>query len=225
MEIKVNGIKIHYEVMGKGKPIILLNPNGVNTKLMTFLADKLKDNYEVYLFDRRCTGKSEKDCALTYEASASDVHEFIEQLKLDKPYILGCSGGGTLALYVAIFYPENVSKLILCSGLARNNIVKKPIYAKIMERLPWYPGKKDNEKFEKLLTNSRSLEERELNKITIPTLVVNGGKKDIVPKTEAEYISNNIKNSELFILEKSGHCNYVINNEDFYNKLFEFLER
>ena len=31
MYIDVNNIKIHYEVLGKGKDIILLNPNSVNT--------------------------------------------------------------------------------------------------------------------------------------------------------------------------------------------------
>ena len=49
--------------------------------------------------------------------------------------------------------------------------------------------------------------------------------KDIVPKNEAEYISNNINNSELFIIEKAGHCNYIFNNKLFYEKLFKFLEQ
>ena len=65
----------------------------------------------------------------------------------------------------------------------------------------------------------------ELENITIPTLVFNGGAKDIVPKNEAEYISNNINNSELFIIEKAGHCNYIFNNKLFYEKLFKFLEQ
>ena len=34
MNIKVNGINIYYEIMGEGKPIILLNPNSVYTGLM-----------------------------------------------------------------------------------------------------------------------------------------------------------------------------------------------
>lgn len=60
MYIVVNNIRIHYEVLGEGKSIILLNPNSVNTGLMRFIANKLKNNYKVYLFDRRCCGKSEK---------------------------------------------------------------------------------------------------------------------------------------------------------------------
>lgn len=45
MNIEVNNIKFHYEVIGNGKPIVLLNPNSVNTGLMKFIANKLKDKY------------------------------------------------------------------------------------------------------------------------------------------------------------------------------------
>ena len=107
--------------------------------------------------------------------------------------------------------------------MARNNTIEKPNYVKVMEKLPWYPGKKDNEKFEKLINNSHSITKEELNVIDVPTLVLNGGVKDLVSRDEAEYISNNIKNSELLILEKAGHCNYIFNNRDFYNKLNSFL--
>lgn len=224
MYIEVNNIKIHYEVIGIGKPIILLNPNSVNTGMMKFIAGRLKDKYEVYIFDRRCCGKSEKNCDLTYEESAKDVAEFIGRLNIDKPFLLGCSGGGTVALNVAIHYPESISKLIICSGVARSNVIKKPDYAKIMEKIPWYPGKKSNEMFEKLNCESNSITEEELQKILLPTLVFNGGSKDIVPRSEAEYIADNIKNSKLYVLENAGHCNYVFNNKAFYNELFEFLK-
>ena len=225
MYIDVNNIKIHYEVLGKGKDIILLNPNSVNTGLMKFIANRLKDKYKVYLFDRRCCGKSEKNCTLTYEDSAKDVYEFIKKLNLDKPYLLGCSGGGTVALNVAIHYSESISKLILCSGVARNNVIEKPTYAKIMEKIPYYPGKRNNEMFEKLIDESHSITEDELNSINIPTIVFNGGSKDLVPKSEVEFISNNIKNSRRYIIEKAGHCNYIFNNNEFYNELNIFLEK
>ena len=224
MDIFVNSIKIHYEVLGKGKSIILLNPNSVNTRVMKFIANRLKDKYKVYIFDRRCCGKSEKNCELTYEESAKDVYEFIKKLNINKPYLLGLSGGGTVALNVAIKYPGSISKLILCSGVARNNIIKKPNYIKIIEKIPWYPGKKSNEMFEKLNFESHSITKEELDIIDIPTLVCNGCIKDLVPRDEVKYISNNIKNSKMFILEKAGHCNYIFNNNDFYNKLYEFLE-
>ena len=224
MDIKVNNINIHYEIVGNGKPVILLNPNSTNTNAMKFIANKLSQDFQVYLFDRRCCGKSEKNCILSYEESAKDVFEFINKLNIDKPYLLGASGGATVALNVAIQYPNSISKLICCSGVARNGIIYKPAYAKIMEKIPYYPGKKENEMFESLNNTMKTLDKTDFEKIDVPTLIVNGGKKDIVPADEAEYISNNIKNSELLILEKEGHFSYM-NNCKWYDKLKEFLER
>ena len=224
MDIEVNNIKIHYETFGKGKSIILLNPNSTNTNAMKFIANKLSKEYQVYLFDRRCCGKSEKNCDLSYEESAKDVYEFINKLNINKPYLLGCSGGATVAMNVAINYSDSISKLICCSGVARNGIIEKPLYAKIMEKIPYYPGKKENEMFEKLNNDMKTLNKEDFEKINVPTLIVNGGNKDIVPISEAKYISNNIKNSELLILENEGHFSYMINCK-WYNKLREFLER
>lgn len=224
MDIYVNNIKIYYEIFGNGKPIILLNPNSTNTNSMKFITNKLSKDYQVYLFDRRCCGRSERNCNLSYEESAKDVYEFIKKLNINKPYLLGCSGGATVAMNVAINYPDIISKLICCSGVARNGIIEKPLYAKIMDKIPYYPGKKENEMFEKLNNNMKTLNKEDFEKINVPTLVVNGGNKDIVPISEAKYISDNIKNSELLILGDEGHFSYMINCK-WYNKLREFLER
>ena len=93
-----------------------------------------------------------------------------------------------------------------------------------MEKIPYYPSKKENEMFEKLNTTMKTLDKADFNKIKVPSLIVNGGKKDIVPISEAEYISKNIKNSELIILENEGHFSYMINCK-WYNRLKDFLER
>lgn len=224
MNITVNNINIYYDVIGKGRQIILLNPNSVDTNAMNFIAKKLSKDFEVYIFHRRCCGKSEKNCTLTYEESAADVCEFIKVLKLEKPYILGCSGGATVALNLAINNSELIGKLICCSGVARPEVIQKPTYAKIMEKIPFYPGKQENEMFEKLNNSAKSLTEEQLNKISVPTLIVNGGKRDIVPISEAQYLNNSIKNSKLLILENEGHFSYMINCKWYY-KLLDFLLR
>ena len=54
-----------------------------------------------------------------------------------------------------------------------------------MEKIPYYPGKKENEMFENLNNTMKTLDKTDLEKIDVPTLIVNGGKKDIVPTNEA----------------------------------------
>ena len=115
MDINLNGIKLHYKVFGEGKELILLNPNSESTLIMLPIAKNLSKSFKVYMVDRRGCGKSSKDCVLTYKDSAEDIYEFINSLKLDKPYVLGISGGASVALNLAINYPESIAKIVLCS--------------------------------------------------------------------------------------------------------------
>ena len=81
MKILVNGIELNYDVYGEGKSVILLNPNSVHTKLfMKPIVNLFKQDFKVYCVDRRCCGKSTKDCELTYEESAKDIYEMIQKL-------------------------------------------------------------------------------------------------------------------------------------------------
>ena len=80
MKILVNGIELNYDVYGEGKSVILLNPNSVHTKLfMKPIVNLFKQDFKVYCVDRRCCGKSTKDCELTYEESAKDIYEMIQK--------------------------------------------------------------------------------------------------------------------------------------------------
>lgn len=207
MKIKVNGIELNYDITGEGKDIILLNPNSVHTKLfMKPIVRLLSQDFKVYCVDRRCCGKSTRNCELTYEESAKDVYEMIQKLKLDKPVVIGFSGGASVALHLAIKYPDSISKLILCSGSARKvNIKLKDFFNKLI----WYPGKKNADKFWKLVDEAKEITSNELKNIKATTLIINGGNKDIIPVIEAKYLASNINNSKIWILENEGHCSYA----------------
>ena len=48
MRLEVNGIELHYEVVGEGKDVILLNPNSVHTKLfMNPIVKLFSQNFRV----------------------------------------------------------------------------------------------------------------------------------------------------------------------------------
>ncbi len=207
LKIKVNGIELNYDVVGEGKAVILLNPNSVHTKMfMKPIVKLFNQDFKVYCVDRRGCGKSTRDCNLTYEESAKDIYEMIQKLKIDKPVVVGFSGGASVAMHLAIKYPNIISKLILCSGSARKvNVKSKALFDKFI----WYPGKKNADKFWKLVDEAREIKEDELKSIKVQTLVVNGGTRDIIPVSEAEYLSNTIPNSKILILEKEKHCTYA----------------
>lgn len=220
MHIKVNGIELYYNVIGDGKEVVLLNPNSVNTKIfMTPIVKLFKNDFKVYCVDRRGCGKSTRDCLMTYEETAKDIYEMIQELKLEKPIVIGFSGGASVALHLAIKYPDVISKLILCSGSARKVHIKSQ---KIFDKLIWYPGKKNADRFWKLIDECKEITEKELNSIKVDTFVINGGKKDVIPVSEAEYIARNIDSSKIWILENEKHCSYA-KKKYWYNGVKSFI--
>lgn len=210
MYINVNNIKLHYEVIGKGQPIILLNGNGTSSGYMKIIGNKLADDYMVYIVDRRCSGKSTRDCKLTYEDTAEDIIEFIKALNINKPTLLGHSGGATVVLHLATKYQDYLSKIVLCSGEARyDKEFPKSLFIRFVEFMPFFPGKKSYERFLELVNNARGFTKEELNKIKVPTLIING-ENDIIEKEEAEFMRDSITNSELLILKGATHQSYMM---------------
>ncbi len=103
---------VHYEVYGRGKPVILLHgwlgSWGLWQETMGFLGRY----YRTYALDFWGFGESGKKRE-TYAVQdfVSLVNQFMEQLGISHAPLVGHSMGGTVSLSVAIHYPERVSKV------------------------------------------------------------------------------------------------------------------
>jgi len=105
---------VHYEVYGRGKPVILLHgwlgSWGLWQETMGFLGRY----YRTYAMDFWGFGESGKKRE-TYAVQdfVSLVNQFMEQLGIVHAPLVGHSMGGTVSLSVAIRYPERVSKVVV----------------------------------------------------------------------------------------------------------------
>jgi pimeloyl-ACP methyl ester carboxylesterase len=105
---------VHYEVYGRGKPVILLHgwlgSWGLWQDTMSFLGRY----YRTYAMDFWGFGESGKKRE-TYAVQdfVSLVNQFMEQLGIMHAPLVGHSMGGTVSLSVAIRYPERVSKVVV----------------------------------------------------------------------------------------------------------------
>jgi pimeloyl-ACP methyl ester carboxylesterase len=105
---------VHYEVYGRGKPVILLHgwlgSWGLWQETMGFLGRY----YRTYALDFWGFGESGKKRE-TYAVQdfVSLVNQFMEQLGIIHAPLVGHSMGGTVSLSVAIRYPERVSKVVV----------------------------------------------------------------------------------------------------------------
>ncbi len=105
---------MHYEVYGRGKPVILLHgwlgSWGLWQETMSFLGRY----YRTYALDFWGFGESGKKRE-TYAVQdfVSLVDQFMEQLGIASAPLVGHSMGGTVSLSVAIKYPQRVNKVVV----------------------------------------------------------------------------------------------------------------
>ena len=116
--IERNGVKIHYRIVGDGKPILLLSGGpGFSFDYMAPIADQISKSFKCILLDQRGTGKSlvqKYDTTLiNISATLEDIEFLRKHLGYEQWIVLGHSYGGLLASKYASVYPSSVSTIIL----------------------------------------------------------------------------------------------------------------
>ena len=98
-----DGTKIHYEVAGTGKPVILVHGfmvNGESWKRTSLYNDLIDGGYQVITVDLRGNGKSDKPHkpeAYEKDAEAKDIIRLADHLKLKAYSAVGYSRGSIIA--------------------------------------------------------------------------------------------------------------------------------
>ena len=115
----VNGIKICYEIHGKGYPIILVHGFGNKKEHWRAQVGDLSNYFKVIRFDNRGAGKSERpDGPYSMELYADDINALIDYLEIEKAHIIGHSLGGMIVQNFILKYPHRTSKVILINTLS-----------------------------------------------------------------------------------------------------------
>ena len=120
----VHGLKMYYEIHGKGKPLVLLHGGG-STIDTTFgkVLPSLAKTRQVIAFEQQGHGRTADiaDRPFTFEQSADDTAGLLQHLKIEKADVFGFSNGGNIALQVAIRHPNRVRKLVVASAMYKRD--------------------------------------------------------------------------------------------------------
>ncbi|MCX8024511.1 MAG: alpha/beta hydrolase [Thermanaerothrix sp.] len=105
---------LHYEVYGRGKPVILLHGWLGSWGLWQDTMAYLGRYYRTYALDFWGFGESGKKLD-TYQVNdfVNLVNQFMERLGLERAPLVGHSMGGTVSLLVAMHYPQRVEKVVV----------------------------------------------------------------------------------------------------------------
>ena len=125
--VQVDGVAMRYVEFGYGKKPLVLLP-GLSDGLKTVRGQALKlswyykefaKEYRVFLFSR----KDILPPKYTTKDMAHDLKKALDNIGIDKIYLLGVSQGGMIAQNFAIHYPSVVEKLVLVVSSSKINEV------------------------------------------------------------------------------------------------------
>jgi pimeloyl-ACP methyl ester carboxylesterase len=128
----VNGLKMYYEIHGKGDPVVLLHGSFMTiTNNWSGWIGELSKTRKVIAVEMQGHGRTadiKRD--LTYENLADDVAGLLDYLKIPSADVIGYSLGGGVAMQCAIRHPEKVRKVVSISApIRRDGWVKEGVDA------------------------------------------------------------------------------------------------
>ncbi len=120
------GIKIYYEVVGEGPPIVFGHGAMGNISMWQGYGyvEMLKDKYKLILVDARGHGQSDKlytRAAYDCKPMVDDVIAVLDDLGIAQTHYWGFSMGGYTGFGLAKYYPQRLRSLILGGASPYNN--------------------------------------------------------------------------------------------------------
>lgn len=246
--VQVNDIKMYYETVGKGPPLVMIHGGTVSSECWSGQLEPFARHFQLILPDSRGHGRStDSDLPFSYAAMASDVLELLKHLQIQRTDLCGWSDGGIIGLHLGIHHPGVIKKQILVganfdvNGLipAFRRWLSKPTESE--ESGCWSPEIVESYKrlspqgpeswgrfFRKVLTlwqTSPHYSEQEISSITTPTLVVAGDQEQFVDINHTVRLFQLLKRGELCIIPNADHRVFGRRPDLFNEAALEFLLR
>ena len=216
----VNGVTIHYEVAGEGRPVVLVHGNGEDHHIFDVeIAQLVKAGYKVYAPDSRGHGANEPQPEYHYTDMAEDMYQFICAMKLEKPAFYGFSDGGIIGLLLISGHPDCVGAL----AISGTNLSPDGLIPSFVEEYTAINEEKKDPLISLMLTEPH-IDPETLKKIAVPVLVT-AGENDLILPSETERIADLIPKSTMIILAGEDHGSYIVNSEIMGKLLIDFLRR
>ena len=239
MKIKVKNVLVNYIQYGEGKDILLLHGWGQNIEMMKMLGDNFSDRFRITILDFPGFGLSEEPGeAWNIKDYANMLEEFINELGIKKPIIMGHSFGGRVAIRYSAEHV--VEKIVLFGSPCVREDTELPLSVKILKGIKKLPGMDKIGEFAKNFIGSRDYKaaspvmrqtlvnvvNEDLSKyakeIDCPTLLIWGENDDEAPVSDAKILEGIMVDAALIVLPGT-HYAYIENLGQVVNILNNFI--
>lgn len=228
--VNVNGIKMYYEIYGKGQALLLIHGNGGSIKSSSSQIPFFSKHYKVIVVDSRGQGKTNDNSdSLTYSLMTEDFNALLNYLKIDSALVFGQSDGAIIGLMLAARHPEKVKMLAAMSPNIRPDdsvfytnaaALNHKFFETLQKKyIVGEPGAEREFKLQRLMAYHPHIGAGELKNIKSPVLLISAD-RDLIRLSHIIEIFEAIPNSNLCILPGSTHFairqNHVVFNETLY---------
>jgi len=247
----VQGVVVHFQKDGHGKPVLLLHGWGGNHNSWFPIYERLKKMFEVFALDLPGFGQSgSPDLNWQLDDYAGFLKMFIRQEIGENVSLIGHSFGGQAAIRLASLYPQMVSKLVLTDSAGIRNLgnpkkmgimqlakIGKSLFSlpglnkfqeKARQKLYRIIGEHDYEEAGVLREIFKNIINEDIRKdlpqIFIPALIIWGGKDKITPLKDGRLMQKLLPDSQLVVFENGSHFAYLEEPERFTRQVVDFLK-
>lgn len=115
--LKLSDVDLHYDVAGKGTPMLLLAPTATYGEVWKqHQVPEFSRDHMVITYDLRGTGKSvTKSKDYSGQRQTQDAVDLLNHLGVERAVVWGHSMGGRIAQLIALDHPKLVGALVLAS--------------------------------------------------------------------------------------------------------------
>ena len=249
MYYKHKYFNLYYQKCGNNNKVLIILPGwGNNRSTWDYFINKFSEYYTIYIFDYPGFGNTIfPNINLTIFNYAKVFNDFLLDMNITNPTILGHSFGGRLIILLSSIYKKRFNKIILMDSAGIKNFslkktIRKYLY-KFLKKLKFLF--KNKEKYlQKLLNHFGSSDFKNINtnmqktfinivntnlikyipNIKDDTLIIWGYNDTETPYKDAVKFNKSIHNSCLIPINNSSHFPYLDYPILINNIIYEYLK-
>jgi len=250
-ELTIDGVKVFVEgeVPSDGAVILAVHGSGGGAWMWRRMRNELGEKASLLAVDLPGHGASEGRGASSIKEYREIVRTIARELELDRPFAMGHSMGGGVALDWGLNHPEELSGLILVATGARLR-VKQGIFKTLKENYEGYLKGLEAMAFgkdvpEDILEESRensgiaSAETtyndftacdnfdimEEIERIDLPTLILGGDSDPMTPLKYSEYLERKMPRAQLVTIPGGSHMLAVEHSKEAASAVADWLKK
>ncbi len=234
---------VHYEVLGRGRPLVFLHGWLGSWRYWMPTMDSLSDRFRTYAYDMWGFGDSDRNPErYSLDAYVAQLDLFMEELGVMKASLVGHAMGAAVALLFAQLFPDRVDRIMAVSTpLAATAISKRLLSSgggSLLDRMlgrravsdyPEVEMEATKTDFNTVAATARSLDALDLRDAldrldSTPTLLVYGNKDPFVTPLTNDDLRDLNGNVRPIGLNDSGHFPMLDEASKFQRLLRDFLD-